>query len=66
MKNLMMLLSVGLVGMAFSSCTGQDNPLDRDRVPQPPSGTTERMKPINQIQNFEQKAAFGPLVSPRR
>lgn len=56
-----------LSAMVFSlgSCGSIMNK-EKERVPVPPSGTSERSKPWNETQRFEGEAALGPLANPRR
>lgn len=67
MKHLMAALCLSFLAAAFSSCTYIMNDSgEKERIPQPPPGTTNRQKPWNESQKFEAEATLGPLVNPRR
>lgn len=63
-KTVPVILLSALV-FSMSSCGSIMNK-EKERIPVPPSGTTERNKPWNETQRFEGEAALGPLASPRR
>lgn len=66
MKPLYFILVPGLMALALSSCQHSTRDEDRERIPEPPPGSTKRLKPWNQTQRFEGEAILGPIANPRR